>query len=98
MSNWNSRQLRGGDGRGDAGDNLKRDSPIPAGDRLLASPAEEVGVSALQPDNDFALFGFLYQELVYLLLLQLMPSRVLAHIDKLSCHPVQHPGVEQPVE
>ena len=47
---------------------------------LFAAPAEDVGVAALEPGDDFAFFGFFYDELVDAVLRERMVSGDLADI------------------
>ena len=67
MRQGDARIGRARDGAGDAGNFLERHARVQQFLGLFAAPAEDVGVAALEPGDDFAFFGFSMMSL-------LMPS------------------------
>ena len=74
----------GGDGGGDAGHLLKGDAVLGQQLQLLAAPAEQEGVAALQAHHVLPLQGLVQQDPVDLLLGHRVAGGLLAHVDLLG--------------
>ena len=78
---------RARDGAGDAGDFLERHARVQQFLGLFAAPAEDVGIAAFEPGDDFAFFGFFYDELVDAVLRERMVSGDLADVNAFRVGP-----------
>lgn len=87
MRQGDARIGRARDGAGDAGDFLERHARVQQFLGLFAAPAEDVGVAALEPGDDFAFFGFFYDELVDAVLRERMVSGDLADVNAFRVGP-----------
>ncbi len=74
----------GGQGGGDAGNDLRLDTGRAAGSELLAATAEDEGIAALETDDGQALLGEADQQLVDIVLRQGVARLALGHIDQAS--------------
>ena len=100
MRHRDTRIRGGGDSGGDAGHDFEIDAGLRQRQRLLASPAEEVRVAALQAHHGLTLFRFLDEKRVYLVLFERVSFGRLADIDEfaLSQPMATEAGMHQPVE
>ena len=75
-----------------AGDNLESHARARQGLCFLPSPAKDVGIAALEPDDNFALRGAIQQQSVDFVLSQRMGRCRFSRIDNFrsGAHPVQH--------